>query len=250
MIDHALAKAQQPNPYRKQPGAVLLWGKVSARHPADGTVDVTLDHGTVLPHVPVLPQWIGTLTGASYLPQVDPVTPQSTPQGPYGLPTPNPDPTANTLYAVVGWLEGSGRQPVVVGFLPAPQSAFLPQTPGWQVFRHESGQWHAIDPSGNLTLGWPDGSTLAVTTGSGPASPATDINPAWPSSSGSAVQVHLKLAGGATLDVVGNTITLNGGTAGIARVGDTVSVSGTDSAGDTFTATGTITSGSATVKSG
>ncbi|NMP20780.1 hypothetical protein [Sulfobacillus harzensis] len=247
MIDHALAKAQMPNPYRKQPGAVLLWGKVSARHPAEGTVDVVLDHGSILPHVPVVPQLVGTLTGSSYLPKTDPVQPQQTPQGPYGLPTPNPDPTANDLYAVVAWLEGSGRQPLVVGFLPptTPPPAWLPQQPGWAVRRHESGQWEAIDPDGNLTLGWPDGSTLTVTTGSGPAVPPTDINPAWPPANGSDVQVHLQLAGGATIDVVGNTITLNGGTAGIARVGDSVQV---DVNGTTYT--GSIISGSDTVKSG
>lgn len=245
--DGTIPKALRPNPYRKQPGAQLLWGKVAARHPAQGTVDVVLDHGTILPGVPVLPQLVGTLTGASYLPHVDPVQPQTTPQGPYGLPTPNPDPTANEWYVVVAWLEGSGRQPVVIGCLPptTPAPAWLPQQPGWAVRRHESGQWEAIDPTGNLTLGWPDGSTLTVTSGEGPAVPATDINPAWPSASGSAVQVHLRLAGGATIDIVGDHITLNGGTAGVARVGDPVqvTVSGT-------VYTGTITGGSDTVTAG
>ena len=245
MRDGALDKVRAANPYRKQPGAQLLFGKVSARHPAQGTVDVVLDHGTILPQVPVVPQLVGTLTGSSYLPKTDPVQPQQTPQGPYGLPTPNPDPTANELYAVIAWLEGSGRQPLVIGFLPptTPSPAWLPQAAGWSVRRHESGQWEAIDPDGNLTLGWPDGSTLAVTTESQAADPTTDINPAWPSATGPAVQVHLKLAGGATIDIVGNAITINGGTEGVARVGDTVQV-------DTTTGLGTITSGSSTVKIG
>lgn len=245
--DGALERAFRPNPYRRQPGAQLLWGKVSARYPAEGTVDVVLDHGSILPHVPVLPQLVGTLTGQSYVPAIDPVTPQSTPQGPYGLPTPNPDPAGNDLYAVVAWLEGSGRQPLVVGFLPpsTPAPAWLPQQPGWAVWRHESGQWWAVDPDGNLSMGWPDGSTLAVTTEPTAADPPTAINPAWPAASGSAVALHLRLAGGATLDVVGDQITLNGGTAGVARVGDpvTVTISGT-------TFTGTISSGSTSVFAG
>lgn len=250
--DGALHKAHRPNPYRKQAGAQLLWGKVSGRYPAEGRVDVTLDNGSILPKVPVSPQLVGTLTGSSYLPAVDPVQAQSTPQGPYGLPTPNAHPAANELRVVVAWLEGSGRQPLVIGFLPPTTTLppWLPTTPGWDVRRHESGQWEAIDPHGNVTMGWPDGSTLSITDGSGPAKPATDINPKWPATSGTEVTVHLQLAGGATVDIVGGTITLNGGTHGVARVGDTVSVSGTDSAGDTFTATGTITSGSQTVKSG
>ena len=244
MSDPALNKALRPNPYRKQPGAQLLWGKVSGRHPADGTVDVTLDHGTILPHVPVTPQLVGVLTGSSYLPQTDPVHAQATTQGPYGLPTPHPDPTANTLYALVAWLEGSGRQPLVIGFLPPslPRPAWLPHTPGWAVQRHESGQWQATDPHGNWTIGWPDGTTLAVTNGSGPAVPTTDINPQWPAATGPDVQVHLQLAGGATIDVVGKTITLNGGTADVARKGDPIQVT----VGST-TYTGTITGGNPTI---
>lgn len=244
-LQGALAKAQWPNPYRKQRGAQLLWGKVSGRHPERGTVDVTLDRGTILPDVPVLPQALGQLTADTYLPVSDPVTPQATPQGPYGLPTPNPDPTANTLYAVVGWLEGSGRQPVVIGFLPTRTSAVAPQTPGWQVQRHESGTWHALDPAGNLTMGWPDGSTLSVTTTGTPANPPQDINPQWPATTGSDVQVQIRLASGASVAIQGGQIILNNGTAGVARVGDSVQV---DVGGTIYT--GTITSGSTRVLSG
>jgi hypothetical protein len=208
-------------------------------------VDVTLDHGAILPQVPVLPQCLGAVTGDTYLPAIDPVQPQTTPQGPYGLPTPNPDPTANTLYAVVDWLEGSGRQPVVVGFLPPTTSAFAPQTPGWKVFRHESGTWEATDPAGNRTLGFADGSTLTISTTGDPAIPATDINPAWPVATGAAQQYHLHLSGGADIRAQGNQVILNGGTHGVARVGDTITVtiSGTEY-------TGTISSGSTTVLSG
>lgn len=247
--DGALAKAGWPNPYRKQQGAQFLWGKISGRYPAEGTVDVTLDHGTILPHVPVLPQMLGQVMGETYLPATDPVQPLSTPQGEYGLPTPHPDPTKSTVYAVVGWLEGSGRQPVVIGILPSATSAIAPQDPGWKVFRHESGYWEAVDPLGNSTLTWPDGTTISISTNGTPAAP-TDINPQFPSATGSAVTYRLKLSGGAELLIQGDTITLNGGTRGVARLGDTVTVSGTDSAGDTFTATGTITSASTTVLSG
>ena len=249
----ALVRALAPNPYRAihNPAVPrLLWGKVSGRYP-DGHVDVTLDHGGILPHVPVLAQLVGRAAGTTYLPPSVPIGAQGTVQGPYGVPTEPTDRAHPEYLAVVDWLEGSGRAPVVVGFLPPPSSGITPSQAGWAVQRHESGQWMTVDPRGNLTMGWPDGSTLAVTATGSAAVPSADVNPHWPSASGSAVQVHLALAsGGATIDIVGRQVTINGGTAGVARVGDPVSVSGTDSAGDTFTATGTITSGSQTVFAG
>ena len=252
--DAALLKAHQPNPYRKQPGAQILWGKISGRHPAEGTVDVTLDHGTILPHVPLMTQMLGQVIGETYLPEVVPVQPDPTPQGPYGLPTPHPDPTQSTLLAAVAWLEGSGRQPVVIGILPLHTSLIAPQQPGWKVFRHEAGYWETVDPAGNWTQTWPDGSTLSVSTTGQPAVP-TDINPQFPAPPATTpVQFTWQTAAGAQITLNGTTVTitgathiiLNGGTQGVARLGD--SVSGTTSNGDTFT--GTITSASKTVLSG
>ncbi|MCD0156007.1 hypothetical protein [Deinococcus sp. 6GRE01] len=52
-----------------------------------------------------------------------------------------------------------------------------------------------------------------------------------------------------TVNVTAPTVRLNGAAA-VARVGDSVQVSGVDSRGDTFTANGTITSGSPTVGAG
>lgn len=244
VADGALAKGMQPNPYRKQAGAQLLWGKISGRYPQEGTVDVTLDHGTILPHVPVLPQMLGQVLGETYLPATDPVQPLPSTQGAYGLPTPHPDPAKSTVYAVVGWLEGSGRQPVVLGILPSAGSAIAPQEPGWKVFRHESGYWEAVDPAGNTTLTWPDGTTLSVSTTGAPAQ-STAINPQFPTAQGDPVAYRLTLAGGAELLVQGGTITLNGGTAGVARLGDSVQV---NVSGTVYT--GTITSASSTVLSG
>ena len=235
-----------------EPPAVprLLWGKVSGRYP-DGHVDVTLDHGAILPHVPLLAQLVGRAAGATYLPPSIPIHAQDTTQGPYGVPTEPSDRAHPEYLAVVDWLEGSGRAPVVVGFLPPPSSGITPRQVGWAVQRHESGQWMTVDPSGNVTMGWPDGSTLSVTATGSAAVPSADVNTHWPASSGAPVQVHLALAsGGATIDIVSRQVTINGGTHGVARVGDPVTVSGTDSAGDTFTATGTITSGSPTVFAG
>ena len=76
------------------------------------------------------------------------------------------------------------------------------------------------------------------------------MNPQWPTAGGPDRQVIIRLASGASVTLQGTDITMNGGTAGVARVGDPVTVSGTDSAGNSFTATGTITSGSTTVFAG
>ncbi len=252
----ALVRAQAPNPYRAQnPVAVsanppLMWGKISGRQPAHGTVDVTLDHGSILVGVPLATQMLGSAAGSTYLPETVPVAPIDTPNGPYGLPT-SPDPVGQPqVLALVGWVFGSGRTPVVLGIMPSPQSGIAPSTAGWAVQRHESGQWSATDPAGNTTMGWPDGTTISVTATGTPTNPTTAINPQWPPASGPDRQILIRLAGGASLTMIGDTIALNGGTAGVARVGDPVQVSGTDSAGNTFTATGTITSGSTTVLSG
>ena len=249
----ALKKAQQPNPYRTTIGPRLLWGKISGRHPETGRVDVTLDHGSIVPNCILAPQMLGQTVGETYLPPCDPVTPDPTPQGPYGLPTLPASDTDATQYVLVDWLEGSGRQPVVLGALPTVQSTIAPQTAGWKVFRHEGGYWETIDPDGNWTQTWPDGSFISVSTTGSPAHPA-EINPHFPPPPATTpVQFTLQTAAGATMTLNGTTITLTGathiilneGTAGVARLGDSVqvTVSGT-------TYTGTITSASTTVLSG
>ncbi len=250
----ALVKAQAPNPYRSITGQRMLWGKISGRHPETGRVDVTLDRGSILPNVIMGPQMLGQTIGETYLPDFSPVDPDATSQGPYGLPTLPADPTKATQYVLVDWLEGSGREPVVVGYNPTTTSLIAPQKPGWKVFRHEAGYWETVDPNGNWTQTWPDGSTFSVSTTGTPAQP-TDINPQFPAPPETTpVQFTLQTAAGAKLTMNGTTITITGatniilneGTKGVARLGD--SVSGTTSNGDTFT--GTITSASTTVLSG
>lgn len=250
----ALIKAAAPNPYRVVTGHRLLWGKISARHPETGRVDITLDHGSILPNVAVAPQMLGQTVGETYLPPVDPVQPDPTAQGPYGLPELPANPDAATQYVLVDWLEGSGREPVLMGFLPTLSSAIAPQEAGWKVFRHEAGYWETVDPEGNWTQTWPDGSTFSVSTTGTPA-PPTAINPLFPAPPQTTpVQFTMQTAAGAKITVSGTTVTitgatnvvLNDGTRGVARLGD--SVSGTTSNGDTFT--GTITSASTSVLSG
>ena len=99
---------------------------------------------------------------------------------------------------------------------------------------------------------------MSVSTTGTPAT-ATAINPAFPAPAQTTpVQFTFQTAAGAQITLSGATVTitgatkivLNDGTQGVARLGDSVTVSGTDSAGDTFTATGTITSASHTVLSG
>ncbi|MCL8207191.1 MAG: hypothetical protein K6V97_03835 [Actinomycetia bacterium] len=241
----ALAAARQPNPYRWRPGPQPQLARVIARHPDDNTVDVVYVTGVMGGHIDRHVPWcagtgLGTQTGGQYLPKTTTANALSTAAGPYAPPIPGTE----DVYVYVDWAHGSGRQPMVIGIAPAPNSAIAPQQEGWAVWRHESGVWFALDPDGNLTLAWPDGTTLAIGP-SGQSATPTDINPNWPPASGPPVTVVLKTSGGATLELSGPTITLNGGTAGVARVGDPVQVTVN---GTVYT--GQITGGSSTVKSG
>jgi phage baseplate assembly protein gpV len=66
--------------------------------------------------------------------------------------------------------------------------------------------------------------------------------------SGGANVINIKSAGPVNID--GGTIAMAGGGAAIARVGDTITATGSDPQGGTVTVTGTITSGSSKVQSG
>ncbi len=74
------------------------------------------------------------------------------------------------------------------------------------------------------------------------------------STGGAKVVVHangtIEIEGSGSVSVSGTTVELNGPGAGVARIGDTVTVTGVDSMGGAITATGVISGGSATVQAG
>ena len=243
----------------------MVWGKVVARHPDDGTMDVALSQGSTLAHVPVGAPWLSNTAGQIYQPHHDLTAPTPHPDGVGDLPIGS---GGTDLWAIVGFVQSNGQMktpnaPIILGFLPVSDGQMTFQTPGIAVWRHESGVVHVTLPPVGQHDEWhyPDGSYLVVGSDT-TAHDMTTENAAWdPPTTDTPANVTFHHASGAsfTIDSAGNiavsaapsgTITLNGGTEGVARVGDAVSVSGTDSAGDTFTATGTITSGSTTVKSG
>ena len=243
----------------------LQWGKVVARHPETGTMDVAISQGGTLREVPVSGPWLSNTAGQVYQPHHDLAAPLPSTGGVWDIPIAS---GKTDLWAIVGFVQSSGQQttpnsPIILGFLPDRDGQMVFTTPGLAVWRHESGVYHVTYP----TVGqhdewhWPDGSALVVGTDTTPAT-MTNENAAWaPPTTSTPAQVTFTHASGArlTIDPSGNvavsaapgkTLTFNGGTKGVARIGDTVSVSGSDSAGDTFTATGTITSASTTVLSG
>ncbi len=243
----------------------LAWGKVVARHPDDGTMDIALSQGSTLTHVPVTGPWLSTSAGQVYQPHHDLTAPLPTAQGVWDLPIGS---GKTDLWALVGFVQSNGQMhtpnaPIILGFLPTSDGQMVFQTPGIAVWRHESGVYRVTLPAVGQhdEIHWPDGSYLVVGTDTTPHA-MTQENAAWaPPTTATPAQVTYHHASGASLTIdsagaitvnaaSGQSLIFNGGTAGVARVGDTVSVSGTDSAGDSFTATGTITSGSATVKSG
>jgi len=241
-----------------EPQSRLQWGKVVARHPADGTMDVALSAGSTLRRVRVAGPWLSTTAGQTYQPYHDLTAPLPSPEGVWDVPLAS---GGTDLWAIVGFLQAGGQQttpnaPVIVGFLPDNTSQLNLQTPGIAVWRHESGVYHVTLP----TVGqhdewhWPDGSALVIGTDTEPVDLTTE-NAAWaPPTMSTPASVTYQHASGAhvTIDPQGNiavsaapgaTLTFNGGTAGVARVGDAVQV-------DLSTGTGTITSGSTTVLSG
>lgn len=236
----------------------LQWGKVVARQPQQGTMDVAMSQGATLRGVPVSSPWLSTDVGQVYQPHHDLTAPLPAAGGVWDVPIGSGH---ADLWAIVGFLQASGQAttpnaPVILGFLPSAAGQMVFTTPGLAVWRHESGVYHVTYP----TVGqhdewhWPDGSHLVIGTDTTPAT-MTDENARWaPPTTDTPAHVTYTHASGATLtlDPQGNiavtaapgaTLTFNGGTAGVARVGDAVSV-------DTTTGVGTITSGSTTVLSG
>ncbi len=160
----------------------LAWGKVVARHPEDGTMDVALSQGSTLTHVPVAGPWLSTATGEVYQPYHDLTAPLPTPQGVWDIPIAS---GKTDLWVLVGFAQSNGQMhtpnaPIILGFLPTADSQMVFQTPGIAVWRHESGVYHVTLPSVGQhdEIHWPDGSYLVVGSDTAPTN-MTAENAAW-----------------------------------------------------------------------
>jgi hypothetical protein len=255
------------NPYSSQTD--IIYAKVVAVHSNTGTVDVALDgangQGGFYTNVPVLSWSYAAETGQTYLPSnIKLTTPMAAAQGTYDQPTSS---GAQDVWCVIAHLSGRAQRPVCLGFISPLQSQIHTKDAGYDVKLHESGVYTVIDPTGNVTVGLSDGSSIVVGTTTTPVDMTTQ-NTAWnPKTTTTPYNVTMNLNGNVSittkkniaLTVTGNiTMTVQGnvtlattgdvylggtGGAAVARVGDAVSVS-------TTTGIGTITSGSNKVFSG
>ncbi len=255
--DELLQEAHNPRPntYRDAPMNVV--GKVITRH-ADGTIDVSLNSGGMLTHVLVCSPVLSTDSGSFYIPKNDLATQGTSAQGTYEPPTPA---TGRNIYCLVEFAANpftrlpNSRMPFVRTFLPPDNVRFIGEE-GLAYAGHESGVYETIDTEGNKQVNFPDGSWLSI----GPTTTQKDmtkVSDNWVQpTGGQTVNLVFHHSSGTVLEVtttgefnISNSpkISFNNGTKGVSGVGDSVQITGTDSAGDTFTATGTITSGSSTV---
>lgn len=240
-----------PNPYRDAPASIA--GKMVARH-ANGTIDVSLNSGGVLRNVMVCSPVLSTDSGDFYIPKNDLATQALGAQGPYEPPTPA---QGSNVYCLVEFATNpfskspNSRMPFVRTFLPPDNIQFIGEV-GLSYSGHESGIYETIDAGGNKQTNFPDGSWLSV----GPTTTQKDmsaVNDNWEQpTGGSPINLIFHHSSGAVLEVSStgvvsvtgaSKIELNGSTAAVSRVGDSVSV-------NTSTGIGTITSGSTTVFAG
>ncbi len=238
----------------------LFLAKMVASHPQNGTIDVAIDgapgQGGFYSNVPVMSWSYGSLTGQTYLPNVDLASPIPVAEGTYDQPIAS---GKEDVWCVCGHLDGRANRTVCLGFLSMPGAQIHTIDPGFDVKVHESGVYQLITNEGHVELHLPDGSFIVVASDTS-SFDMTSQNPAWnPATTTSDYNITLNIKGNVSLTVNGtltanvngdatingSSITLNNGSEGVARKGDTVSV---DVSGTTYT--GTITSGSETVFSG
>ena len=255
------------NPYSAQPD--LIYAKVVAVHSDAGTIDAAIDgangQGGFYTNVSVLSWSYATETGQAYLPSnIKLTSPMPAAQGTYDQPVPSGE---QDVWCVIAHLSGRAQRPVCLGFVSPLQSQVHTKDAGYDVKLHESGVYSVTDPSGNVTVGLPDGSSIVVGASTTPVDMTTQNSEWKPKTSVTPYNVTMNMngdvsittqknialtvTGNITMTVQGN-VTLDttgdvylGGTSGaaVARVGDAVSV-------NTTTGIGTITSGSGKVFSG
>ncbi len=167
-----LRNARVKNPAKVGTPA-LSWGKVVKRNP-DNTVDIAMQNGGTFQHVQLASSLVGSQVGSVYLPTHDLTNPVNDPNGTWDLPTAS---GKGDLFAIVGFLGGSSRQPKVLGFFNPEQTEMNFKTLGLKVDRHESGIYHITLPEGHDEIHYPDGSYIVV--GNTASHDMTSENPAW-----------------------------------------------------------------------
>ena len=151
---------------------VLRLGKVIRSNPEAKTVDVTMvNAGAIFYDVPVLCPMVSTSSGESYLP--NPHNPKSNTEEGYDFPIAY---EKRDIFAVIGFIEGVGSMPVVLGFQhPEETQLSFPDSVGanHHIIRHESDRYHRItgdtvedfggdDVSGEEEIRYPDDSYFRV----------------------------------------------------------------------------------------
>jgi len=216
-------------------------GKVIAVNPADSSVDIRLYDGQLLRRVRVLFNSANTVAGFRYLASIQNSQPQQSALGVVDNGTLTH--VADTLATII-YVQADTLAPRVIGF-SFPQDAQMHiDEQGLSMFRHESGMYSLIDGKGHHETHYPDGSYIIAATDTVPKS-IISKGQAWSIPTAPNINLTIHLAQGFDISIQGGVLKLAGGTEGIARVGDpiTVTVGGT-------VYTGQISGGSSKVLSG
>lgn len=221
----------------------LYSGRVIDIHPKNTTVDVALYSGDTLRNVRVLFNSANTKAGFRYLASVFNQNSKATVRGSDS--SPSMTHVADTI-AVVSFLDGNFQTPRVIGFdFPIDSQLHLDED-GLSVDVHESGIYSVITKEGHHETHYPDGSYVIY----GPDTTSKDMTAiqgngqAWkPSTTTTQTNMTIHLAQGVTIQTQNGTLSINGGTADVARVGDSVQVT---ISGTTYT--GQITTGASNFK--
>jgi hypothetical protein len=131
---------QNPNPFPKNWQLMLKIGKVIKVNQAQKTVDVVLMDGSgSYQNVPVLTSMATTASGTSHLPQM--FIPEDGDDAPVAY-------FRRDIYAVLGFIEGVGTLPVVLGFkFPKLNQLSFPHAEGYEnqkLVRHEGDSYRRI----------------------------------------------------------------------------------------------------------
>ena len=134
----------------------LTWGKIVGRN-SNNTFNIALQNGSTFNNVQACSPFLGSEVGTAYLPTHGLTNPIQTQDGTWDTPIQS---TKGDLYCVVGFLEGSSRQPKILGFFNPQQTEMSFKSLGLQCSRHESGIYNITLPNGHDEKHFPDGSYI------------------------------------------------------------------------------------------
>lgn len=224
---------------------VVSEGKVIAVNSADSTVDVALFGGQILRRVRVLFNSANTVAGYKYLASIQ--NTESAQQTQNGVVDKAMLTHKSDTIATIVYVQGQTLAPRVIGFsFPADSQMHIDEI-GLAMFRHESGVYSLIDKDGHHETHYPDGSYIIASSDASPSPKEIESKgQAWDIPEGDNINIRIHLAQGVDITISNGEINISatkiklGGSSGVARVGDTVSVN----VPGIGTCTGTITSGS------